>query len=33
MKDKSAENVVQAYLSGIFTQKEGSKAIPSDNGT
>ena len=33
MKEKSAENVVQAYLSGILSQKVGSGAIISDNGT
>ena len=33
MKEKSAENVVQAYLSGIFAHKGGSIAILSDNGT
>ena len=33
MKEKSTENVVQAYLSGIITHKGGSIAIPSDNGT
>ena len=33
MKEKSAENVVQAYLSNILMQKGGSMAIVSDNGT
>ena len=33
MKEKSAENVEQAYLSGLFTQKGGSIATFSDNGT
>ena len=33
MNEKSAENVVQAYLSGIFTHKGGSIAVLSDNGT
>ena len=33
MKKRSAENVVQAYLSGIFTNKGGSIATLSDNGT
>ena len=33
MKEKSAENVVQAYLSGILAQKGGSVAILNDNGT
>ena len=33
MKDKSAENVAKAYLSGILAHKGGSVAIPSDNGT
>ena len=33
MKEKSAENIVQAYLSGILTPKGGSVAILSDNGT
>ena len=32
MKEKSAENGVQAYLSGIFAHKGGSIAIFSDNG-
>ena len=32
MKEKSAENVVWAYLWGIFGHKEGSVAILSDNG-
>ena len=31
MKEKSAENVVQPYLSGIFTHKGGSTAILGDN--
>ena len=30
---KSAENVVQAYLSGILAHKDGSEAILSDKGT
>ena len=30
---KSAENIVQAYLPGIFAHKGGSVAILSDNGT
>ena len=33
MKETSAENVVQAYLSGILAHKRGSVAILSDNGT
>ena len=33
MKEKSAENVVQAYLSGILVHKGRSVAILSDNGT
>ena len=33
MKEKSTENVVQAYLSGILANKGGSVAILSDNGT
>ena len=33
MKEKSAENVVQAYLSNIPAHKCGSVAIFSDNGT
>ena len=33
IKETSAENVVQAYLSGIFAQKGGSIAILSDSGT
>ena len=33
MKEKSAENIVQAYLSNIITHKGGSVAILSDNGT
>ena len=33
MKKKSAENVVQAYLSGILAHKDGSVAILSENGT
>ena len=33
MKETSAENVVQAYLSGILTNKGGSTTILSDNGT
>ena len=32
IKEKSAENVVQACLSGKFAIKEGSIAILSDNG-
>ena len=30
---KSAENIVKAYLSGIFTHKGGSIVFLSDNGT
>ena len=33
LKEKSAENVIQAHLPGILAQKGGSVAIPSDNGT
>ena len=33
MKEKWAENAVQAYLWGIFTHKGGSLAILSDNGS
>ena len=33
MKDKSAENVVQVYLSGILAHKDASVPILSDNGT
>ena len=33
MKKKSAENVVQAYLSGILAHKGGNVAILSDSGT
>ena len=33
MKEKSAENVVQAYLSGILASKGGSIAILSENET
>ena len=33
MKEKSEENVVQAYLSGIITHKAGSIVILSYNGT
>ena len=33
MEEKSTENVVQAYLSGILAHKGGSMAILSDNGT
>ena len=33
MKKKSAENVIQAYLSGILANKGESVAIFSDNGT
>ena len=32
-KERSAENVVQAHLSGIFAHKLGSIVIPIDNGT
>ena len=32
MKEKSAENVVLAYLSGILAHKDGSVAILNDNG-
>ena len=32
MKEKPAENVVQTYMSGIFTHKGGNIAILSDNG-
>ena len=32
-KEKSAENVVQAYMSGILPHKGGSVAILSNNGT
>ena len=31
MKEKSAENVLQAYLSGILAHKDGSITILSDN--
>ena len=31
MKETSAENVMQTYLSGIFADKGGSIAILSDN--
>ena len=33
MKEKSAENVMKAYLSGILAHNEGSIAILSNNGT
>ena len=33
MMEKSAENVVQAYLSGILAHKAKSVVILSDNGT
>ena len=33
LKEKSAENLVQAYLSNILAQKSGTVAILSDNGT
>ena len=33
MKDKSAENVVHAYLSGILAHRSTSVASLSDNGT
>ena len=33
MKEKSAENVIQANLSGMLANKGGSVAILSDNGT
>ena len=33
IKEKSAENEVQAYLSGILIHKGGSVAKLSDNGT
>ena len=33
MKEKSAENVIQAYSTGILAHKGGSVAILSDNGT
>ena len=33
IKEKSAENVIQTYLSGILAYKGGSVAILSDNGT
>ena len=33
MKEKSAENVLQAYISGILAHKGQSVAILSDNGT
>ena len=33
MKEMSAENVKQAYLSGILAHKGGSVAILSDYGT
>ena len=33
MMEKSAENIVQAYLSGMLAHRGGSVAILSDNGT
>ena len=33
MKEKSAENVIQACFSGILAKKGGSVAILPDNGT
>ena len=33
MKETSAENVAQAYLSGMLAHKESNVAIVSDNGT
>ena len=33
MKEKCAENVVQAYLSGILVHKDRGVAILGDNGT
>ena len=33
MREKSAENVVQAYLLGILAHKGGSVAVLNDNGT
>ena len=33
MKEKSAENVVEVYLSGMFSHKDSSIAILSHNGT
>ena len=33
IKERSAENVIQAYLSGILAHKGGSVGILSDNGT
>ena len=33
MKAKSAENVIQAYFSGILAPKDGSVAMFSNNGT
>ena len=33
MRRKSAENVVQFYLSGILVQKSGSVSKVGDNGT
>ena len=33
MKEKSAENLVQTYLSGVLSQKDGSVSILSDTGT
>ena len=32
MKEKSTENVLQTYLSGILAHKDESVAISSDNG-
>ena len=32
MKEKSVENIVQAYLSGIFSHKCGSVVILNNNG-
>ena len=31
--EKSAENTIQTFLSGILAHKGGCVAIPSDNGT
>ena len=33
MKEKSADNVVETYLSGILAHKGGGVAILSDSGT
>ena len=33
VKEKSTENVVQAYPSGIFAHEKGSIVVHSDNGT